>query len=257
MTELFLIIGIAHLLGDFYFQTSKMVNTRNKNIKIMLLHIFVYTGIFVLVVRLTKMTLKEAIIILGGIFITHLLIDKVVDFYLKKIECEKLYRIVLDQAMHLSILVLFFHRTDIRYENMGHYRNVYLLVLILLLILKPSAILVDKVLMIVNKEEKDKAFEIDAGTMIGMLERIIIVALCIFGGMSGIGFILTAKTMVRYGEFEKEEKVSDIKVSNTKVANTKATSIKLTRTKYLLGTLASTGIALGCYGLWWFLHIGK
>ena len=241
MTEMFIILGIIHLLGDFYFQTNRMVTNRKANIKVMLWHVLVYTITFIPAMILADMNLGRKMLLLGAVFISHLLIDKTVDFYLQRIKCKKIYRIVIDQTCHIAALYFLFWGIDTWCEELAIYHNGYLFILIILLAVKPSAILVDKLLLLLDKQDKETEFIMDAGTMIGILERIIIVTLCIFGDMSGIGFIIAAKTMVRYGEFAKE--------------GTEDAKTKLTRTKYLFGTLASTGMALGVYGLWRILHI--
>jgi len=174
MTEMFIILGIIHLLGDFYFQTNRMVTNRKANIKVMLWHVLVYTITFIPAMILADMNLGRKMLLLGAVFISHLLIDKTVDFYLQRIKCKKIYRIVIDQTCHIAALYFLFWGIDTWCEELAIYHNGYLFILIILLAVKPSAILVDKLLLLLDKQDKETEFIMDAGTMIGILERIIL-----------------------------------------------------------------------------------
>lgn len=86
----------------------------------------------------------------------------------------------------------------------------------------PSSIIVSKVIGMITIDDSSNTFKLDEGTIIGILERLLIFVMGITGNLSGIGFLIAAKTMVRYGEFD-----SKIGVVNA------------FRAKYLIGTLTS------------------
>lgn len=102
-----------------------------------------------------------------------------------------------------------------------------------LFLLRPSSIIVEKIMHILNLEpvekEKNKPFELNQGVMIGYLERIIIVVLGLLNQLGVISILLVAKTLVRYGQFQLEK--------NPDVEN-------LTPNKYLIGTLLSILLGL-------------
>lgn len=97
-----------------------------------------------------------------------------------------------------------------------------------LIYVKPVSIFITLFFKSIFKNEKDRN-EIKIGRYIGYLERFIIFLLCLFDSISTIGFILAAKTLVRYKDINNNE-------DNF-------------QEKYLIGTLLSTIGALCCFAL--------
>ena len=100
-------------------------------------------------------------------------------------------------------------------------------IVILCIIWKPSQIFVSKFLDIFTMDKNASINPADektlnAGAAIGFLERIIVAVLVLLGATSAIGFVLTAKSVARFKQFE----------------DTTFTE------RYLIGTLLSVGIAL-------------
>ena len=86
---------------------------------------------------------------------------------------------------------------------------------------------VSKTLALVN-DDYVVEFKVDEGTIIGILERMLILLLGFTNAIGGIGFVIAAKTMVRYGQFDDKDTEFH----------------KSFRTKYLIGTLTSVLLAL-------------
>ena len=105
-------------------------------------------------------------------------------------------------------------------------------ILAILILVKPTGVLISLAFKVIFKEEKSN-HELKIGTYIAYLERIIIFLLCIFDSISTIGFIIAAKTLVRYKD-----------INNNK---------NHFQEKYLIGTLLSTIGALCCFALIKFL----
>ncbi|MFR8165021.1 MAG: hypothetical protein ACLU8D_02400 [Enterocloster sp.] len=70
--------------------------------------------------------------------------------------------------------------------------------------------------------DSPKSNDSSAGSMIGKLERLIIAMLVIYGEAGAIGFVLAAKSLARYKQFEDQDFTE----------------------KFLVGTLASAAIAI-------------
>lgn len=70
--------------------------------------------------------------------------------------------------------------------------------------------------------DSPKSSDSSAGSMIGKLERLIIAMLVIYGEAGAIGFVLAAKSLARYKQFEDQDFTE----------------------KFLVGTLASAAIAI-------------
>ena len=111
---LLLSLIIAHLLADFYLQTDHMVQDKLKNIKKHILHHFLVTTavltagwIFFYQQNDPVMTVVWPVLFITG---THLIIDlvkiKLVDRYSAHENFNKLWFFVLDQLMHVFMLLI-------------------------------------------------------------------------------------------------------------------------------------------------------
>lgn len=215
--NLILWMMLGHVLGDFYFQTNRMASEKEKYLVI---HITVYTAIILVIYWL--LTWSNDVIVLGIIVLsTHFLIDMANHCISRKHPNMVLLIFVLDQILHMVILISFIVINGDAVVIKGQVNQGLLLTTIFLYLIMPSSILIDKVLSTVNKDQLSIMFVLDEGTVIGILERMLILVMGISGSISGIGFLIAAKTMVRYGQFDDNEKSSNF------------------RSKYLIGTLSS------------------
>jgi len=107
-----------------------------------------------------------------------------------------------------------------------------IVVAIALAIMRPASVCVTKTLGMLRSDSRknrgEKRAESDsrmnAGRVIGYLERAIIVILVRCNQASGVGFVLAAKSVARFKELEGDREFAEV---------------------YLIGTLMSTAIALG------------
>ncbi len=230
MLTIFLKLILVHLIGDFVLQPKSWVIKRKENILYLFLHIWVH------------------ILLLGWVFwpdwdihwvniafisSAHLAIDSL------KIWMERQYRIssislfAIDQGLHLAVLIgVVFHiyGIPIGFWDMllSNQTLVYSIALVLALVVSPICLRLffmrwnadDKLLQ--NKEHQSL---LDAGMLIGILERIIIILFIQLDFLSGIGFLLAAKSIFRFGD-----------LSNAK--DTKFTEY------VMLGTLLSFAMAI-------------
>ncbi|ENY88100.1 hypothetical protein HMPREF1094_00551 [[Clostridium] innocuum 2959] len=220
-----LLFIIFHVVGDFYLQSDEVAkNKENLNI-FMLIHSIIYSIPFVLLFIYFKINVSLLIIIT----LSHLLID-VCSVKLKNKYKEKECLIFCsDQFIHIFIIYLCssYMNLTIILSNMA-----LISILAILILVKPTGVLISLAFKVIFKEEKSN-HELKIGTYIGYLERIIIFLLCIFDSISTIGFIIAAKTLVRYKD-----------INNNK---------NHFQEKYLIGTLLSTIGALCCFALIKFL----
>lgn len=77
-----------------------------------------------------------------------------------------------------------------------------------------------------NYDSTKDGFYFDSGTIIGIIERLLIIAIALTGSINSIAIIIAAKTMVRYGQFEGDNGF---------------------RAKYLVGTLSSIFMGIGFF----------
>ncbi len=217
--NLILSMIFAHVLGDFYFQTNKMAKCKDKSI---VKHDSIYTGIIVFIYWC--MTKSISVIPLGlFVFATHFIIDTLNIYILKRIKNQShvVLVFIVDQLLHVSVIIICLLYLNNSALSDGVVNNILLIIVILFSLVMPSSILIDKVICMFDNSDISKEFQLDEGTVIGILERLVILTMGMMDSISGVGFLIAAKTMVRYGQFDEAKKDNNF------------------RSKYLIGTLLS------------------
>jgi len=223
-----ILLLIMHILGDFYFQSNNMVKNKKSSSTWLLKHSSTYIFMFIPIILFVD-DLNKALLSLFCIFSTHFLIDKFlhkITFFIfnKKVTKFQDYcNFYIDQLVHIAILIILNNYIQINILNHNYFKYI----IILLFLGMPSSIIVTKTLLLIG-DDIECEFKIDEGTIIGFIERYLILFLGLANAISGIGLVIAAKTMVRYGQFDNSE-------TNSK---------KSFRTKYLIGTLTSVMLAV-------------
>lgn len=216
---------LAHIIGDFFLQPKKWVKEKEqKKLKSdkLYLHVLIHvvlTGIF-----LWDISLWPIVITIG---ITHLIIDAT-KLLIQKKKTKRLFFFI-DQLLHIIVIFLcyylytesLFNLNDIVTENS-------LLLLVCLLFLTVPVSIIMKIIFAkwnIEKLTKDNQSLEDAGKYIGILERILVFIFIIFNHWEAVGFLITAKSVFRFGDLKKSK------------------HRKLTE-YILIGTLISFGIAI-------------
>ncbi len=225
---------IAHFLADFTFQPERRAKAKRKSGRWLLLHCGIY-AVLMLVVCFVCIKPMQAIIPAIILFWTHFLIDKFKCFienkWLKK--RGMFWAFLVDQALHIMVIVLcwkLFGMEDAanslwhRAGEWAYFRTILVYALIFVIIWDPACIFVRKLFDDLSGSVNREAFadEPKAGRIIGKLERLIIAVLVLSGQLSGIGFVLTAKSIARFKQFEDQGFAE----------------------RYLVGTLTSATIAI-------------
>jgi Protein of unknown function (DUF3307) len=224
MFELILKITLAHLIGDFVLQTNKMVADIDSNAyksKYLYLHAIIHLMLLIVITNFEKQYIIPAIIL----SFIHLLIDIVTKIVIKN-KISSIKNLFLDQILHaitLSLFVDYFFKYEINVAILLNSKN-YLLIIALITITYVAAILIKKLMELFDYPIPNDGLK-DAGKYIGMLERLFIFVFIITSFWEGIGFLLAAKSIFRFGDLKEQKE------------------IKLTE-YILIGTLVSFGIAI-------------
>ncbi len=214
---------LAHLIGDFLLQPNSWVTekeTKKAGALKLYLHVLIHAGLLFLFTWNIRLWLP-----IGIITITHYLID-LLKAYLQK-EHTKTAWFVSDQLLHIAVLIiiwLWWFKPDIQLLSINApVLWIYLTSIFFLTI--PTATINRKLLSSWSQmTDENNGSLTNAGTYIGILERLFIFLFIITGHWNAIGFLLAAKSVFRFGDL-KESK-------NRKL------------TEYILiGTLLSFGIA--------------
>lgn len=223
MLTLILKLCLSHLLGDFALQPTKWIERRPANplkFKYLYYHIAVH-----LLLLLLFFFNQIAAVWLGILLITisHFLID------LTKIYCEQNTKInkftifITDQLLHFAVIAIVVNiyfpyslKADMLFSNKA------LLILLTLLIISSVAPIFLRIFfsrwsksMVSNEHTPEESLKTEslqgAGKYIGILERILIVVFINTGFPEGIGYLLAAKSIFRFGDLtnSKEKKLTE------------------------------------------------
>lgn len=208
---------IAHVIADFYLQNDLWA--RHKKIygirsKIMYLHafiVFVTTYIFSFQLSFIMPALF--------IFLIHLGID-LIKKHLDKIKIRrkpvlKNISFAIDQALHIitiCFVVFWFSKNNILKPVIDIPINTNQLIIILayLICIKPTNVFIKEIISVSKINiPKSKDDLINAGRLIGNIERILTITLLLTGRYEAIGFIIAAKSILRFegGKSNKTEYV--------------------------------------------------
>ena len=243
--SVFSVLLCVHLLGDFYFQTQKMADKKQRQFFWTICHCLIYGACSGLLFCffLPGMKLRYILAFISA----HAVIDIVkyaacrflrgMQQFTVFIEGPRARRNVflIDQAVHLitilwisywlreaEITLLYRDGLGILFDSFNMPESTFLKwAAVLLLIHKPVNILIANILSGYKPSGKQdpEGADRNAGRMIGTLERIIMVIFISIGQYSAVGLVLTAKSIARYDRISKDQAFAEY---------------------YLLGTLLST-----------------
>ena len=231
----------AHLLGDFILQPDKLCNMRycnqmSQRISANAIHSMIQAILSYVFIGIWNLWILPVII-----FLSHFLIDYIKTQYGK----NRLPDFVCDQAAHYIVIFLIwrFLLPDISMISMTSKisQSAWIVFTAYIAILTPTSILVKHFMeynswLPTNSSLKGLP---NAGKWIGFFERILILTFILTDNIEGIGFLLAAKSIFRFGELSRSK---DLKV-----------------TEYvLIGTFLSFTVAiLTGYTAAWTISIGK
>ena len=228
----------AHLTGDFLFQSDRMCadkfsNNTTAKYKALLLHAFIQAALaYVFVAQWNCWIIP---VVIGA---SHFIID-----YVKSMSKRNdLISLVWDQLAHFCVIIglWWFAFARLLHWDMADEilsTTFWLIITAYIAVLAPTSILIKSFIDFEKWMPSDASSQglPNAGKWIGYLERILILTFIFTDNIEGIGFLLAAKSVFRFGELNKAK---DIKI-----------------TEYvLIGTFASFTIAILIgFGINWLI----
>ena len=218
---------LAHIIADFFLQTKWMVegkeNGGKRSMRMLTMHSIIHSLMAYLIVGDWSLWYIAIVI-----FVTHFIIDW----------CKIMFRgksvsaFLIDQLSHVAVIFVLWMTilpgsiSDIFKEGIDILPdNIWMIVVAYAIMLHPSAILMSLLLKRWQLSSFSNSSLPEAGKWIGYLERILILTFVITDNMEGVGFLLAAKSVFRFGDLNKAK---DIKT-----------------TEYvMLGTMTSFAIAI-------------
>jgi hypothetical protein len=196
---------IAHLLGDFVFQRKSWIIKRQQehwkagSLYLHALIIGVLTYIFS--GQYNNVWLPVVIMI------THLLTD-----LWKSYTDDNLQHFILDQFIHFAVIIIawyFYTTPDFNLFDLALsvFRNPSFLVIIIsyIFVIWPSGFLIAKITKPWQDQVETNKGLTDAGRWIGILERILILTFILLHQFVGIGFLIAAKSILRFGDIKNPD----------------------------------------------------
>ena len=219
MAETFTAILTAQLLGDFIFQTRWMVKHKG-HVGVLLLHVAIMTIASGLLMGAFHWP------ILLAIFLAHLSMDAINVYRMK----DSLVPFLIDQFVHLAVLVglagLFpdaatggWWAIGLKVGLSDWYFASLCFLSGLILVVPAGGILIGKAINPLMDEigGDDIAGLRKGGQYIGWLERSLAMLLLLINQPAGIGFLITAKSILRFGEIKdaSQRKVAEYIIIGT------------------------------------------
>lgn len=199
----------AHLLGDFLFQNRRMVRHKQQfraRSWMLYLHCLVHGILFYLLTADWNKWWMAIIVI-----VTHYFIDL---WKLNRKDSSLIF--IADQAMHISVLTIlwFYVQMDktafITWVNaVLNNQDIWAILMGYLLLTWPFSMIIGLAtqrwrLDIAAHLENQRASLAEAGKWIGIFERLLVYTFIITHQFAGIGFLITAKSILRFNETKKE-----------------------------------------------------
>jgi Protein of unknown function (DUF3307) len=195
----------AHLLGDFLFQNKKMVQHKQRfkaKSWMLYVHCLIHGALFYLFNAEWSQWHWAAIVA-----VTHFFID-----WWKLERSNKAIYFVLDQAMHVAVLIIIWFVASMNYDAFKYWlyelmndEKLWPVLMGYFLLTWPFSMLIG---LSTQKWrfEAMKGFEhqknslADAGRWIGIFERLLVYTFIISNNFAGIGLLITAKSILRFND---------------------------------------------------------
>lgn len=206
--SLLLLLLLAHLAGDFLLQCKAWVRSKQRY-RQRSVAIYLHAGVHTLLTLGVLLVLHPSFTAAGAAALavgsSHLVID-----ILKSHAPEKVRYFLLDQALHLGVLLVIWLWLSQPASLATTLRDWLLrpqplmIVLAYGLITRPLAVLIALVMQRWSVQVDNRGTLADAGARIGILERFLVLTFVLAGEFTPIGFLLAAKSVLRFGDLRED-----------------------------------------------------
>lgn len=207
MYHLLILQYTAHLLADFNFQPQKWCDAKDSKF-ISKEHIWHSLIVFVFSFLLSFQPSFWWGALIIAIF--HLIIDMVKSIIYQKIKVSfiKQNLFFLDQTSHfliITVIVFMYWKFDFIHFPFAISGQVLYFVFAIIACTKPMNLFIRKFIesncILISDEKEDKSL-LKAGRIIGSLERILSFVLITFNQFAAVGFLIAAKSILRFRDTE-------------------------------------------------------
>lgn len=206
---------ITHFLGDFTWQPNKWIKKRNRDgikSKYLYYHILVH---FALLILFFINEINSYIVGILTIILLHYILDVAKIYASKKRILSEFKLFIIDQFLHILTLVLvcnYYFPIEFEFQDLVS-EKILLIITTAILIISVTPIIIK---VFFQRWENDMNFDSNkslknAGLYIGIIERIFIVIFINMNFYEGIGYLLAAKSIFRFGDLtnSKDKKLTE------------------------------------------------
>lgn len=196
---------LAHLLGDFLFQPDSWVKAKEKNrLESWELYIHALIHFVLIMILVSDLNFWAWALLLA---VLHLITD-IIKLFLQTKKTRGAYFFA-DQVVHLMFICLVW----IFYRNRSfaipfHQKEYYIaLITFVYALTQPASLFIRWFISRWSPEgaEEGSGSLARAGNWIGIFERLFVFAFVIMGQWEGIGFLLAAKSVFRFGDLKESK----------------------------------------------------
>lgn len=230
-----ILLLLVHVLCDFYLQSKIMAKAKRSNFEALIKHILSFlipAGIFSIMFYSRPVLLCFFIMILSHFAIdllkflyekTIYSVDKNIVEYEKTSKASYLYAI--DQLIHVSVIIVlgyFFNKSGYQIRtlpvlevNTEKLFDFFKILLMYCLVLKPVNITFEKLYAHLKPVDSGDDYnqgtkkEFKTGSMIGNLERLLVLTLLMCNQYSAIGLIFAAKSITRFSKISESQSFAE------------------------------------------------
>jgi hypothetical protein len=199
----------AHLLGDFLLQNRKMVRHKQQfkaRSWMLYLHAFVHGLLFYLFTASWGAWWMAIIV-----SVSHFFID-----WWKLTKKESTGIFIADQSLHILVLTILWFYSQMNgplfvswINSALNNKTMWAVLMGYFLLMWPFSMIIGLVtqrwrLDIISHLESQRSSLAEAGKWIGIFERLLVFTFIITNQFAGIGFLITAKSILRFSETKKE-----------------------------------------------------
>lgn len=200
----------AHIFADFILQTERICKGKraSKNTKYgyLFLHSLIHAATAYLVLAYWN-TWSIPLVI----FLTHFGMDYIKSTFMK----DNMKSFIIDQVVHIAVIIVLWLCLLGKYAELGSALSeiwdnpkIWIFATAYLLVLKPTSTILNLFIKqwIPHNSKNDNTLP-HAGLWIGYLERILILTFIFTHNFEGIGFLLAAKSIFRFGELNNAKEI--------------------------------------------------
>ena len=194
---------LSHLLTDFILQPTSWIQSRNAR-HFASPHLYAHSAV----------TATVALLFMGWnywpvaliIAVTHLLIDG-----WKSYRSDHIAYFLADQALHAGVIIgcwygVFYTPAHLRWVwDQFNQAQVWILLTAAVFLTVPAGIFIGQVTKKWRNQLPNAANLASAGKWIGIIERVIILALVLKGQFEAIGLLIAAKSIIRFSDNDRTE----------------------------------------------------